>query len=31
MPSIIKPDAGKLLYLALGFFALPYALKMVKR
>lgn len=29
--DIIKPDAGKIVYLLIGAFALPKILKMVKR
>ncbi len=29
--DILKPDAGKLVYLVLGFFVAPKLLKLVKR
>ena len=29
--DMLKPDAGKLVYLVLGFFVAPKLLKMVKR
>ena len=29
--GILRPDAGKLLYLAIGFFAVPVVIKMARR
>lgn len=29
--NILRPDAGKLVYLAIGFFVAPKLLKLVKR
>lgn len=30
MPEILKPDVKALVWLALGFFVVPYAVKMVR-
>jgi hypothetical protein len=29
--NLLRPDAGKLVYLAIGFFVAPKLLKMIKR
>lgn len=31
MPAILKPDAKALVFLAIGYFAVPYIVKMVRR
>lgn len=31
MPGILKPDAKALVFLAIGYFVLPYVVKAVKR
>jgi hypothetical protein len=31
MPALLKPDAKSLVWLAIGFLGVPYALKFVRR